>query len=151
MDTSSIDRNSLYKKLFLAEGFLVILAILPAYWFVKTGYTEYGNLFTCTFRQATGYVCPGCGGTRALYELLQGHIFCSFCLHPIVLYTVCVLLLAPTRYLIKLHLQKKSNKKISIQLHLQRYAYLAIVIILLQWFVKLILQWNGIVFDASLF
>lgn len=28
----------------------------------------------CTFHAATGWYCPGCGGTRALYSLMHGDI-----------------------------------------------------------------------------
>ena len=28
----------------------------------------------CTFHQLTGLLCPGCGGLRALHELLHGHL-----------------------------------------------------------------------------
>lgn len=42
----------------------------------------------CIFKEMTGYNCPGCGGTRAVIALLQGHFFQSFCYHPIVLYTI---------------------------------------------------------------
>jgi hypothetical protein len=27
----------------------------------------------CPFRELTGYDCPGCGGTRAVHQLLSGH------------------------------------------------------------------------------
>jgi hypothetical protein len=27
----------------------------------------------CFFKKWTGFDCPGCGGTRAIHELLQGH------------------------------------------------------------------------------
>ncbi|HNF72486.1 MAG TPA: DUF2752 domain-containing protein [Chitinophagaceae bacterium] len=32
----------------------------------------------CVFKWITGYECPGCGSTRALYELLHGNILRSF-------------------------------------------------------------------------
>lgn len=28
----------------------------------------------CLFHQLTGWNCPGCGGTRAAYQLLHGHL-----------------------------------------------------------------------------
>ena len=34
----------------------------------------------------TGLYCPGCGGTRSLHALLEGHPLRSLLYHPIVLY-----------------------------------------------------------------
>lgn len=69
----------------LTSAVVIIFAIMMMYvWRV--------NLLTffpgCLFKEVTGYDCPGCGGTRAVVALLQGHILESFCYHPIVPYTV---------------------------------------------------------------
>lgn len=40
----------------------------------------------CLFHLFTGYYCPGCGGTRAVRALLQGHVIQSVYYHPIVPY-----------------------------------------------------------------
>jgi len=37
----------------------------------------------CPFRLITGYTCPGCGGTRALHQLLHGHLEAAFMLNPL--------------------------------------------------------------------
>ena len=36
----------------------------------------------CVFRAATGLDCPGCGSTRAVHELLHGHIGAALRLNP---------------------------------------------------------------------
>lgn len=41
----------------------------------------------CIFRRVTGMYCPGCGGTRAVVELLKGNILRSLWYHPVVVYT----------------------------------------------------------------
>lgn len=41
----------------------------------------------CPLHAYTGYYCPGCGGTRATFALLHGHLIRSFVLHPFVPYT----------------------------------------------------------------
>ena len=41
----------------------------------------------CLFRLLTGFYCPGCGGTRALWALLSGHPLLSFLYHPLVPYS----------------------------------------------------------------
>lgn len=41
---------------------------------------------TCVLNNATGYYCPGCGGTRALIRFVRGDIIGSFLYHPVVPY-----------------------------------------------------------------
>src|SRR6516165_4319094 len=36
--------------------------------------SQYGFYPVCEFHQWTGLNCPGCGGTRAVYQLLHGHV-----------------------------------------------------------------------------
>ena len=44
----------------------------------------------CVFYRLTGWYCPGCGGTRAVLNLLRGNILKSFFYHPFVPYTVAI-------------------------------------------------------------
>ena len=44
----------------------------------------------CLLRTFTGYYCPGCGGTRAVYALLHLQLWKSFCYHPLVPYGAAV-------------------------------------------------------------
>ena len=46
----------------------------------------------CLLRSFTGYYCPGCGGTRALYALLHLQLWRSVCFHPLVPYGAAVYL-----------------------------------------------------------
>jgi hypothetical protein len=38
----------------------------------------------CLFKKMTGYDCPGCGGLRALHQLLRGEVWCAFQLNAMV-------------------------------------------------------------------
>lgn len=46
----------------------------------------------CLLYLFTGYYCPGCGGTRAVYALLHLQLLRSFALHPLVPYAAAVYL-----------------------------------------------------------
>jgi len=40
------------------------------------------RLKPCSFKEAVGIDCPGCGLQRAIIELLKGHLWESFLLYP---------------------------------------------------------------------
>jgi len=42
----------------------------------------------CPFLLLTGYQCPGCGSTRACYQLLHLHPFAAFKLNPLMVLTL---------------------------------------------------------------
>jgi hypothetical protein len=51
------------------------------------------NFFpACQFHAITGLYCPGCGATRATYQLMHGHLLTA--LHDNALYVVCLAALA---------------------------------------------------------
>ncbi|HET7761546.1 MAG TPA: DUF2752 domain-containing protein [Phycicoccus sp.] len=43
-----------------------------------------GNYPACTLLTLTGFYCPACGGTRAVYDLLHGDVAGSFARNPAV-------------------------------------------------------------------
>ena len=74
-----------------------VLLAGAAYLFVfepgKTGFFP-----VCLFRFLTGYQCPGCGSTRAMHQLLHGHVVAAFELNPFFLVAIPFLLYALIRY-----------------------------------------------------
>ncbi len=46
---------------------------------------------SCLFHTLTGLYCPGCGSTRAVYQLLHGHPAAAFGLNPLLVLVVPVL------------------------------------------------------------
>jgi hypothetical protein len=46
----------------------------------------------CLFKKVTGYDCPGCGGLRALHELLRGDIDGAFRLNAMVVVAIPAML-----------------------------------------------------------
>ena len=59
----------------------------------KTGFFP-----VCLFRFLTGYQCPGCGSTRAMHQLLHGHVVAAFELNPFFLLAIPFLLYTLVRY-----------------------------------------------------
>lgn len=47
----------------------------------------------CIWRQITGWECPGCGGTRALYSLFRGDVIASLTMNPLILASYAAALL----------------------------------------------------------
>jgi hypothetical protein len=41
------------------------------------------HLPRCVFHTVTGYPCPGCGSTRAIKQLWQGHVSTAFWFNPL--------------------------------------------------------------------
>lgn len=52
----------------------------------------------CPFRILTGLLCPGCGTTRALHQILHGHFGTAFTLNPLLLFAIPFAVFAFIRY-----------------------------------------------------
>lgn len=86
----------------------------------------------CIFHAVTGLYCPGCGGTRALKVFLKGDFWLSFQYHPIIVYTVVIVLLEAAAWLLA-----KLLKKPELQLrHYDLFVYMGIAILLINWIYK---------------
>jgi len=74
-----------------AASALVIVAGWIVYTFPPAASTWYPR---CVFHTLTGYDCPGCGGTRAMHQLLHGHVREAFALNPLLFVLIPVALCA---------------------------------------------------------
>ena len=68
--------------------------------------SDYSFFPKCTFHNATGYSCPGCGSTRALFNLTHGNILEALRLNPGL---IALLILSFTDYMRYLMAIKKSK------------------------------------------
>ncbi|MGN0376924.1 MAG: DUF2752 domain-containing protein [Suilimivivens sp.] len=109
--------------------------LLIGLWFAKYGYGHFHQLFECSFYAITGLPCPGCGGTRAFYYLFSGDFISSFRFHPVVIYGVLAYIHFMGLYFYRHHLSKK---KLTKEIQIPVYLYLAIGVILFQWLVKIL-------------
>ena len=80
----------------------------------------------CFFYTATGFYCPGCGGTRAVFAFMRGDILKSLFFHPFVPF----ILIVGGWFMISQTIQRLSRGKIQIGMHF-RMIYVWITLILI--------------------
>lgn len=89
----------------------------------------------CDFLSKTGLYCPGCGGTRAVKCLLKGDLIRSFLYHPFVPYCAIMYIVFMVYEFLKKHF--KCFKKV---FPVEIVIYVGVGVLLLQWVIKVILQ-----------
>lgn len=108
-------------------------------WFSRYGYASYHSLLSCTFYKVTGFPCPGCGGTRAVYYLFSGDIIKSIQYHPVIVYGALAYVHFMGLYYYRNYLKKERLvfvKEISVVI----YIYIAVAVILVQWALKIFIM-----------
>lgn len=63
--------------------------------------THYGFYPACAFHETTGLWCAGCGATRALYQLLHGHVLTAFRFNPLLIVSLPLLAWFAARQLVR--------------------------------------------------
>jgi len=58
----------------------VVAGMMVLFVFDPAGHGFYPR---CYFKALTGWSCPGCGGLRAVHQLLHGHVAQAFRLNPL--------------------------------------------------------------------
>lgn len=87
----------------------------------------------CLLRTFTGYYCPGCGGTRAVYALLHLQLWRSFGYHPMVPYVAAVYVW----FMVSQTIEKISHHKLRIGMKWNPvWLWIALVILLVNVLVK---------------
>lgn len=132
--------NKLLDQCFYIIGWVLLaVGLLVGILYIK-GMLPTIQMPPCMIHQMTGYYCPGCGGTRAVFALLHGKIITSLYYHPIVLYAVVV----GGWFMISQTVERISRGKIRIGMHYRDlYLWLALAIVVVNCLVKnLILAWG---------
>lgn len=144
-------------SIFYRIGLILLIPLIVLCILRNTGNLQLTDfLYPCLFYRISGLCCPGCGGTRAVQALLKGDFISCFLYHPVVLYaaTLYIIFMAShtweriaTFLSSRIRHQKQSQKKSSHQLPAVRglnfhinYVYIGIIIIFLQWIVKMVLH-----------
>lgn len=130
------ERNKKQEKEFYQAGWILLLVflVLIAAWKIW-GISI--KLPPCLFHKWTGLYCPGCGGTRAVRELLKGDVIHSFFYHPVVVYGSALYIWFMVSHTIEYI--SKGKLKIGMR-YTDQYLYIAAGIILLQWVVKNVIR-----------
>ena len=91
-----MDSEWIYRRSTVVAIWLLLLAGATYLFAFEPGKT--GFFPVCIFRLLTGFTCPGCGSTRAMHQLLHGHVLAAFMLNPLFLLAIPFLLFALLRY-----------------------------------------------------
>ena len=127
--------NDYDKTLYELGKWILAVAVAAAIFIWIFGDSWLIHVPDCAFEHVTGVYCPGCGGTRAVIALFQGHFIKSFLSHPAVPYAFVVYTVFMIRmFLLKhFHIGRDGGGRILL------FIYAGIAIIIIQWIVKLIL------------
>ena len=90
---------------------LLIAAVILFWW---KGDTLISGEKGCIYRDMIGLYCAGCGGTRAFYHLVHGHIIMSFLCNPFVLYMIVVYTVFMVNTFLYIHTDKIGIRKFPI-------------------------------------
>ncbi len=92
--------------------------------------------YPCLFNKLTHLCCPGCGGTRSFRALLEGDIVRSLYDYPPLLYGVIVYIVFMLRCFLHVHFGVRKSRDGAVV----KYLYIFVVLMLIQWVVKLVAQ-----------
>ena len=82
-----------------------ILIIITLYFFINSRFIE--MIPNCWIHKNLGILCPGCGGTRCVINILKGNFIEAFFCHIVFFIGIIYLIILNIVYLINLNKQKK--------------------------------------------
>lgn len=120
----------------LKKIFICLLPILVMFmlYMIKEFYQEFtcNKFLPCWFNLLTGYLCPGCGGTRSFYALMNGDIISSFKYNAFVPVMSIFAIIIYCRLFLKI----VCNKNIKIFPKNDNFVYIPLVIFLVYFLVR---------------
>ena len=125
--------HSTEDSLYIA-GWCLIAGRLLVYLLLRLEIPAVRKLFMpCILHNLTGLYCPGCGGTRAVFYLFQGHLFKSLLYHPFVPYAAvfCGWFMASHT------VERLSRRRVAVGMkYRDGYLWAAVALILINFIVK---------------
>jgi len=91
-------------------GFVILCALAVLFFFNPA---THGFYPVCLFHALTGLYCPGCGGTRAMYQLLHGHVLLALRDNALFVLALVALMIWGARFAVR----KLRNQQTIFQLH----------------------------------
>jgi len=85
------------KKMILLELGIIFLVLIL---FIIIKYRLYIYIPSCIVKEKFGIICPSCGGTRCVINLLNGNYIESFLYHPIFFITIIYLFIVNILYIV---------------------------------------------------
>lgn len=135
-------------------GLVFFLAFTGIVIILKLVLPEDFQIRTCTFFKATGYYCPGCGGTRAVICLIDGHLLDSLIYHPLIIYLsgiYAVFMISHTIEKIGDCYNKSKGREKILPIHGLKfrpwYLYVALIIVFINVTLKNVLIYTGLWHD----
>ena len=147
-----LENTPIQKKQYICGLFLFVAGLFLSWLYNSKTFNPAKLLPPCSFRAITGFICPGCGCTRATLALFRGDFIDSFKNNPIVLYCFVIYMLfmvSYTWYYIKKgllclaakitnpsHAKKRSPRKPLFNLSFNQL-YFGLILTIIQWIVRL--------------
>lgn len=126
-------RRGIENGFYIAGICLAAVVFLYFLFYKRTGFRLERYLSPCMFHEVTGYYCPGCGITRAVYAFFEGNFLQCFCYHPFVLYAAVV----GGWFLISQTIERLSGGKLAIGMRYRDgYLWIALAVLILNFLVK---------------
>ncbi|HBI60686.1 MAG TPA: DUF2752 domain-containing protein [Lachnospiraceae bacterium] len=113
----------------LILGIFALLVLGIAYF---TPFSLESLTYDCWVHKRSGIYCPGCGGTRAFFAILQGDFIASFFYHPVVPYMGILYAV----FMLRGAVHFLSKEKIPFMKFRMGYIYVAVGITIVQFLVK---------------
>lgn len=126
-------QTTLEDQLYIAG--ICLLAVIPIALLLYRWLCMHLPLFglPCILHSFTGYYCPGCGGTRAVYALLHMQLIKAFCYHPLVPYGAAVYLW----FMISQTVERLSRRRIRIGMRFREgWLWAALIILIINVLIK---------------
>ncbi len=92
------------------------------------------GLFFCVIKEKTGICCPGCGGTRAMMELVKGNFAGCFYNHPAILFGIAEYFFFMLFYSVRTFVIK-TEKEINLNYFIAAF----FIVVAVQWIYKLVI------------